>query len=130
MDSRKRRRLPLSGCKRLARLGSLCPLMLAIAATLTQGCAMTPVVWTKPDAEPNEANKEVADCRTLALDLMWQMSWEEMWPPSFYDPTYMPPYYGGARPFWLGAPSSLELERSLIEFCMHAKGYRLSALPY
>ena len=60
---------------------------------------------------------------------MWRMTWENMWPPSFYDPDFMPPYYRAARPFWLGAPNSLELERSLIDFCMHSKGYRLAELP-
>jgi hypothetical protein len=104
-------------------------LLLALAASLTLGCAMTPLVWTKPDAEPSAANREVTDCRMLAVDLMWRMTWEDMWPPSFYDPNFMPPYYRGPRPFWLGAPNSLELERSLIDFCMHSKGYRLSALP-
>jgi hypothetical protein len=114
----------------LARLGPMHLLLLSVAVLLPHGCAMTPVVWTKPGVEPSAVNSEVSDCRTLAVDLMWRMTWEDMWPPSFYDPGFMPPYYRGARPFWLGAPSSLELEQSLIAFCMHSKGYRLSALPY
>jgi hypothetical protein len=51
-----------------------------------------------------------------------------MWPPSFYDPRFMPPFYRAPRPFWYGAVDSLELEKSLIDFCMHSKGYRLSVL--
>ena len=104
-------------------------LLLAVVVPLAQSCAMTPVVWTKPDAEPSAASREVADCRKLAADLMWRMTWEDMWPPSFYDPRFMPPFYRAARPFWLGVPNSLGLEQSLITFCMHSKGYRLSALP-
>jgi hypothetical protein len=104
-------------------------LLPAVGVALTYGCAMTPVVWTKPGADPSAANTELADCRTLSVDLMWRMTWEGMWPPSFYDPKFMPPYYGATRPFWLGASNSLELERALIDFCMHSKGYRLSALP-
>jgi hypothetical protein len=104
-------------------------LLLGVAAALGQSCAMTPLVWTKPGVEPNAASREAADCRMLAMDHMWRMTWEDMWPPFFYDPRYMPPIYGSTRPFWVGVPNSFELEQSLITFCMHSKGYRLAASP-
>ena len=124
-----------SGCsqlhgRKLRGGGGLIRLLpLAVAVSLIQSCATMPVMWAKPGAEPGTASREVAECRTLAADLMWRMTWEDMWPPSFYDPRFMPPFYRGTKPFWLGAPDSLELEQSLIDFCMHSKGYRLSALP-
>jgi hypothetical protein len=58
------------------------------------------------------------------------LGWERNWPPSFYDPLFMPPYYRGLRPFWFDFPSSLERESALVDFRMHSKGYRLKALPY
>jgi hypothetical protein len=111
----------------LVSRGRAGPLTIALAALLAQGCATAPLVWTKPGAEASAARGEIAECRVLAADQMWRMTWEEMWPPRFYDPRFMPPYYRAARPFWLGVPHSLELERSLVEFCMHSKGYQLSA---
>ena len=93
-------------------------------------CAMTPVVWSKPDATPDLVGQDFADCRRLALDEMWRLGWERSWPPAFYDPLFMPPYYRGRRAFWLDFPLSLERERALVDFCMHSKGYRLERLPY
>jgi hypothetical protein len=97
---------------------------------LIEGCAMTPVVWTKAGADEALAQADIRECRLLADDQAWRMRWERMWPPSFYNPRYMPPYYHAARPFWLGFPMSFELEEALVDFCMHSKGYRLSRLPY
>jgi hypothetical protein len=126
----KNARAPMHGYKRLASLGAGRRWLLgAIAVTLTQSCATTPLVWTKPGAEPSATSRELADCRLLATDLMWRMGWEDMWPPFFYDPLYMPPFYRASRPFWLGVPNSLELKQSLITFCMHSKGYRQSPSP-
>ena len=104
-------------------------LMVAVAAALG-ACASTPVVWDKADATPEAARADLIDCRQLALDEMWRLGWERSWPPRFYDPRFMPPYYRGLRPFWLDFPSSVERESALIDFCMHSKGYRLRALPY
>jgi hypothetical protein len=97
---------------------------------LLQACAMTPVVWTKPGVDDSDAVADLGDCRRLAADEMWRMDWERMWPPSFYDPRFMPPFYRGPRPFWFDFPMSLEREQALIDFCMHSKGYRLEALRY
>lgn len=102
--------------------------LLTIAALAA--CASTAVVWTKVDATSETAQADFADCRRLALDEMWRLGWERSWPPRFYDPRFMPPYYRGMQPFWLDFPSSFERERALIDFCMHSKGYRLRAVPY
>jgi hypothetical protein len=102
-------------------------MLLAVAALATQSCAVAPLVWSKPDSNQGEASAALAECRALAVDEMWRMSWEETWPPVFYDPRFMPRIYRRSTPFWLGVPSSLELERELTEFCMHSKGFRLSA---
>jgi hypothetical protein len=81
------------------------------------------------DGSPGDSAADLRECRQLAADEMWRMSWEMMWPPPFYDPRYMPPYYRNRRPFWFDFPRSYELERSLVDFCMHSKGYRLQAVP-
>lgn len=92
-------------------------------------CTTTPVVWMKDDYAADEVRLDLAECRRLAKDEAWRMDWERRWPPSFYDRHYMPPYYRWDRPFWYGYPSSLEREHDLRDFCMHSKGYRLTALP-
>lgn len=100
------------------------------AGALLQACATTsPIAWMKPDTDLIASPGELDDCRKLALDEMWRMSWERMWPPAFYDPRFMPPLYGRAQPFWLGGVSSRNLEQNLVEFCMYSKGYRLSRSP-
>jgi hypothetical protein len=101
-----------------------------IAAAALAACTTTPVVWTKADATRELAVSDLADCRRLAADEMWRLGWERTWPPRFYDPLFMPPYYRGPRAFWLDYPLSIERERALVDFCMHSKGYRLEALPY
>jgi hypothetical protein len=98
------------------------------AATLLQSCATTPIAWMKPDADQKASLGEFYDCRKLALDEMWRMSWERMWPPAFYNPMFMPPMYAAAQPFWLGG-SGRDLEQNLIDFCMYSKGYRHSGVP-
>lgn len=103
--------------------------MTIVAATLA-ACATVPTVWTKADATPALAASDLTDCRRLAADEMWRMGWERNWPPRFYDPLFMPPYYRGPRAFWLDFPLSIERERALVDFCMHSKGYRLEALAY
>ena len=103
---------------------------MTIAAAAVSGCAMAPVVWTKPDATQALASSDLAECRTLAADEMWRMGWERGWPPRFYDPRFMPPYYRGPRAFWLDFPLSMERQQALVDFCMHSKGYRLEALAY
>jgi hypothetical protein len=109
----------------LGKIGSI-----VIAAAALGACAIAPVVWTKPDATPTLASQDLAECRHLAADEMWRLGWERSWPPRFYDPLFMPPYYRGPRAFWLEFPLSIERERALVDFCMHSKGYRLEALPY
>jgi hypothetical protein len=98
------------------------------AATLLQSCATTPIAWMKPEGDSRASPSEIDDCRKLALDEMWRMSWERMWPPAFYNPLFMPPMYAAAQPFWLGG-SSRDLEQSLVDFCMYSKGYRPSRAP-
>ncbi len=102
---------------------------LVAAAALLQACATSPIAWMKPEADPRASRGELDDCRNLALDEMWRMSWERMWPPAFYNPLFMPPTYAAAQPFWLGG-SGRDLEQKLVDFCMYSKGYRPSnALP-
>jgi hypothetical protein len=109
---------------KIARLGAaLCSLWLA-------GCATTSVVWTKTDGGEADAVADFAECRMLAADETWRMSWERSWPPRFYDRRFMPPFYGWPMPFWYDFPMSIEREHALIDFCMHSKGYRLEALPH
>ena len=101
-----------------------------LSLLLIQGCAMTPVVWSKAGVEENQIIADIRDCRMLAADEMWRLGWERNWPPRFYDPLFMPPFYRGPRPFWFDFPMSIEREQALVDFCMHSKGYRLQAVPY
>jgi hypothetical protein len=103
--------------------------VLAMTIPALAACAMARVAWDKADATPELVSADSADCRRLVADEMWRLGWERNWPPAFYDPLFMPPYYRGRRAFWLEFPRSLERERALFEFCMHSKGYRLEALP-
>jgi len=103
---------------------------LSLGILMLVACVTTPRVWTKAEATADLVSADLADCRQLAADEMWQLGWERNWPPRFYDPLFMPPYYQGRRAFWLDFPMSLERERALVDFCMHSKGYRLQALPY
>ena len=103
---------------------------LVAAALLASGCAMTPVIWTKPESTAELASTDLSQCHQLAHDEMWRMGWERNWPPGFYDPRFMPPFYHNPRPFWLDFPMSIEREQALIDFCMHSKGYHLERLPY
>jgi len=104
--------------------------LILLSFLLLQGCAMTPVVWTKTGVEENEIVTDILECRMLAVDEMWRLGWERNWPPRFYDPLFMPPFYRGPRPFWFDYPMSVEREQALVDFCMHSKGYRLEAVPY
>jgi hypothetical protein len=101
---------------------------ITMVAAMLAACATSPVVWTKAEATRELAVSDLADCRRLAADEMWRLTWERSWPPRFYDPLFMPPYYRGPRAFWLDFPLSIERERALVDFCMHSKGYRLQAL--
>lgn len=103
--------------------------MLAASVVLAS-CATMPMVWAKADGSIGDSTVDLASCRDLAADEMWRMSWDTQWPPRFYNPRFMPPYYLNRRPFWYDFPSSFELEEALVEFCMHSKGYRLERLPY
>lgn len=106
-------------------------LLLLTTFLLMSGCATTRMVWSKPGGVSDSAvAADLKDCDRLANNQAWRMSWVNRWPPSFYNPRFMPPYYHSPRPFWLGYPMSLETEQALVEFCMHSKGYRLEALPY
>ena len=104
--------------------------ILVAAALLLSACAMTPVVWTKAESTPALVSADLMDCHRLADDASWRLGWERRWPPPFYDPRFMPPYYHGRRAFWLDFPMSLEREQALVDFCMHSKGYHLERLPY
>jgi hypothetical protein len=103
--------------------------LLLVALVSLAACAVAPAVWNRPDATAALVTADLAECRRLALDEMWRLGWERNWPPRFYDPRFMPPYYRGLRPFWFDFSSSLERESALTDFCMHSKGYRLEALP-
>jgi hypothetical protein len=102
--------------------------ILAFAALLAS-CAIGRSAWVKVDGENADVEFDWRECRQLAADEMWRMSWDTMWPPRFYDPTFMPPFYLNRRPFWYDFPTSIELEQALVDFCMHSKGYRLERLP-
>jgi hypothetical protein len=106
------------------------PFVPLVASLLLGGCASIPVVWTKTDGTSVDVTADLRECRQLAADESWRMSWERRWPPNFYDPRFMPPYYVWMRPFWFDFPMSLEREQALVDFCMHSKGYRLERLPY
>lgn len=108
-------------------VGAFAPVL---ASLLLGACASTPVAWTKTDGTAADVTADIRECRQLAADEAWRMSWERRWPPYFYDPRFMPPYYVWMRPFWLDFPTSLEREQALVDFCMHSKGYRLVRLPY
>ena len=101
-----------------------------VASLLLGACASTPVAWTKTDGTAADVSADLRECRQLAADESWRMGWERRWPPYFYDPRFMPPYYAWMQPFWFDFPTSLEREEALVEFCMHSKGYRLEHLPY
>lgn len=103
-------------------------LLLYCCVASMAACA-TPV-WDKPGATRGLAEADLVECRRLVLDEMWLLGWERNWPPRFYDPQYMPPYYRSQHPFWLDFSTSLEREIAMVDFCMHSKGYRLRALPY
>jgi beta-glucanase (GH16 family) len=100
------------------------------AAVLLAGCAAGAVVWAKTDGSASDAAADLRECRVLADDQAWRMDWAMRWPPRFYDPRFMPPFYRSPRPFWLDFPQSMELEQALVDFCMHSKGYRLEQMPY
>lgn len=102
----------------------------AAAGLIIHGCTITPVVWSRAGVDESQTSADIAECRMLARDEAWRMSWEMMWPPSFYDPRFMPPFYRAPRPFWFDFPMSIERERALVDFCMHSKGYRLQAVVY
>jgi hypothetical protein len=102
---------------------------LLATAVLAGGCATGQVAWVKVDGSGGNVDSDWRECRMLAADEMWRMSWDTMWPPRFYDPRFMPPFYLNRRPFWYDFPMSLEREQALVDFCMHSKGYRLERLP-
>jgi hypothetical protein len=101
-----------------------------VGVLLLAACSTTAAVWTKPDSTSELVSSDLSQCHRLAHDEMWRMGWERNWPPPFYDPRFMPPFYHSARPFWLDFPVSIEREQALIDFCMHSKGYRLERVPY
>jgi hypothetical protein len=114
----------------MGMLGSLRLASAFVVGLASAGCAMMPAVWTKADATPDAVVGDLNECHVLADDMAWQMRWERMWPPPFYDPRFMPPFYRAPRAFWLDFPMSLEREQALVDFCMHSKGYRLERVAY
>jgi len=102
----------------------------SILTLLLCSCAATRMIWMKADGSAGDSIADLRECRILADDQMWRMDWERMWPPRFYNPRFMPPFYRNPRPFWFDFPASIELEQALVDFCMHSKGYRLEELPY
>lgn len=102
-------------------------LLLSILIALATGCASN-IMWAKADTPQSLASQDLAECRQLASDEAWRLRWERNWPPGFYDPAFMPPFYAGRRPFWRYFPNSIEREQALVDFCMHSKGYRLTAI--
>ena len=73
--------------------------VIALSAVSLAACALTPVPWTKAGATEDLVTEDFNDCRRLALDQR------------------------------LGSPPSLEREQTLIDSCMHSKGYRLERVP-
>lgn len=106
------------------------PISVILGAAWLAACALMPVPWSKPGATEDVVTNDFNDCRRLALDQMWRQGWERSWPPAFYDPSFMPPYYRSQRAFWLEFPPSLEREQALVDFCMHSKGYRLERVSH
>lgn len=103
--------------------------LLSLCAASLAACVSVPV-WDRPGATPALVDADFDECRRLVLDDMWRLGWERNWPPRFYDPEFMPPYYRSLQPFWFDFSTSLERESAMIDFCMHSKGYRLRKLPY
>jgi len=80
---------------------------------LVAGCA--PVEWTRPDATPEQARADAADCQ--------QRAWHEaQWRSFAYRPAYR--YWRWRDPFW---GNSFYEETELTRFCMEVRGYRLQA---
>ena len=97
---------------------------------VTAACTGVQYVWVNPELGEREALADLRECRMLANDASWRMMWEMRWPPRFYNPRYMPPFYAAPMPFWYGFPMSIEREHALADFCMHSKGYHLEELPH
>jgi hypothetical protein len=77
---------------------------------LIAGCA--PVQWARPDATPERAKADAADCQ--------QRAWHEA---QWYSFAYRPAYRRWRDPF--GDPFFDETR--LARFCMEARGYSLEA---
>lgn len=90
------------------------------------GCASN-LAWQRPDTSQMQASRDQQECRRLARDESWRLGWEDTWPPRFYDPAFMPPFYAYRRPFWRYFPNSAETEYALADFCMHSKHYRIES---
>ena len=78
---------------------------------LLAGC--TPPQWTRPDATPEQAKADAADCQQRAFR-------EAQW----YSFAYRPTNRYGRYPLW-GDPFFDEAR--LARFCMEARGYELEA---
>jgi hypothetical protein len=86
-----------------------------VVASLLLGGARAPPWSGRTDGASADAAADLDECRQLAADEAWRMSWEGRWPPYFYDPRFMPPYYAWMRPFWFDFPMSLEREQALFD---------------
>jgi len=81
---------------------------------LIAGCA--PVEWARPDATPEQAQADAADCQ--------QRAWHEaQWRSFTYRPSYR--YSRWRDPFW---GNSFLDEAQFARFCMEVRGYRLQAV--
>jgi hypothetical protein len=98
----------------------------AVLLLLLTGC--TPMQWVKPDATPDQFNKDMAECQ--------QEAWREARWRGFLDRGFGPSLLYDARgrrylswPYSpLGDPFGDQFmeESRLTHFCMRAKGYELA----
>ena len=90
-------------------------LLFVLCLLVVAGCA--PLEWSRPDATPDQARADAADCQRRA--------WQEAQFRSF---AYTPPRRSGRwrDPFW---SDPFFDETRLARFCMEARGYQLQAVP-
>jgi hypothetical protein len=95
-----------------------------LLAFLVGACAQ--MQWVKPDATPDQFNKDIADCQ--------QEAWREAHWRGFLDRGFGPMLYDARGRRYLSWPYSplgdpfgdpLMEESRLTHFCMRAKGYEL-----
>ncbi|MBI2217325.1 MAG: hypothetical protein HYU51_08515 [Candidatus Rokubacteria bacterium] len=114
--------------------------VLAILVLTLSGCAA--YAWMKPGAAPDVAEADLLDCDRQARSTSWDIEtsfWRSPWgwygpwpgPWAWHGPlAWRSPFWRRSHwhdPFWMQPDPfwRVDLERRLVERCMHAKGYDL-----